>query len=80
MNICDTIAFQVAEKGWRPFMGWGLATAAVAFAWKAVFTMPFTVETFLALTGAAGVGFGVRAYEKLKLRGDEKLREMEMER
>ncbi|QQN75049.1 hypothetical protein [Croceicoccus sp. YJ47] len=66
MNICDTVAFQIAEKGWRPFMGWGFALAAVGFAMKAVIYEPSAIDTFGALAAAAAGGFAVRAVEKHK--------------
>jgi len=58
--------FQIFEKCWRPFQGWGFSIAAVLYAIRPTFGFGFQVETFAALTAAAVGGFVTRAVEKHK--------------
>ena len=66
MNICNERWFQIAEKCWRHFLGWGLAIPASAYAFRAVIGLPFDVGVFGALTFAAAAPYGARAIEKYK--------------
>lgn len=68
MNIKTERWFQIFERTWRPFQGWGFAIAAVAYAMKPVLGLDFEVETFAALAAASGAGFITRAVEKHKSR------------
>lgn len=68
MNVCNERWWQIIEKGWRPFQGWGFAVAAVLYAMRPVFDWAFEIEVFAALAAASGAGFLTRAVEKAKER------------
>jgi hypothetical protein len=66
MTICKERWFQIFERAWRPFQGWGFSVCAIAYGIKPTFGLSFQVETFAALTAAAVGGFVTRAVEKHK--------------
>lgn len=69
---CDRRWFQWLEKVNRPVTRWGLSIVAVAYGARAVIGLPFEEVHFLALAGVAGFTYWRR--------GDEKLKEMEMDK
>ena len=70
--VCKERWYQLLEKLNRPVSRWGFSIVAVAYGARAVIGLPFEETYFLALAGVAGFTYWRR--------GDEKLKEMEIER
>ena len=71
-NVCKTPLYQWTDKLQRPVSRWGLSIMAILYGGRAVIGLPFEETYFLALAGVAGFTYWRR--------GDEKLKEMEIER
>ena len=71
-SVCKERWFQLLEKLNRPVSRWGFSITAVAYGFRAVIGLPFEETYFLALAGVAGFTYWQR--------GNEKLKEMELER